>query len=126
MKVRPDESILGHFIARKSSRSHCWIWTRTPSSFFRFPNRFDQSVTAATRFERLVVSIRIDFYNPAPVLTRKLEGAAMPAKITTPEFPKLTPEELADLVQRERAKGNPLALFAGSWIDPDDPEDKAF
>ncbi|HLQ46702.1 MAG TPA: hypothetical protein VK137_18305 [Planctomycetaceae bacterium] len=50
----------------------------------------------------------------------------MPATITTPAIPKLTPEELADLVQRERAKGNPLALFAGSWIDPDDPEDKAF
>lgn len=50
----------------------------------------------------------------------------MPATITTPAFPKLTPEEFAELLQRERAKGNPLALFAGSCIDPNDPEDKAF
>ncbi len=50
----------------------------------------------------------------------------MPATITTPEIPKLTPEELAELLQRERAKGNPLALFAGSCVDPDDPEDKAY
>lgn len=50
----------------------------------------------------------------------------MPATITIPTIPKLTPEELNELVQRERAKGNPLALFAGSCIDPDDPEDKAY
>ena len=50
----------------------------------------------------------------------------MPATITTSAFPKLTPEELAELLEQERAKGNPLALFAGSWIDPNDPEDKAF
>ena len=50
----------------------------------------------------------------------------MPATIMTPAFPKLTPEEFAELLQRERAKGNPLALFAGSCIDPNDPEDKAF
>lgn len=39
---------------------------------------------------------------------------------------QLTPEQLEELVRRERAKGNPLALFAGSCIDPNDPEDKAF
>lgn len=50
----------------------------------------------------------------------------MPATIMTPAIPKLTPEEFAELLQRERAKGNPLALFAGSWIDPNDLEDKAF
>ena len=49
-----------------------------------------------------------------------LEGAAMPAKITTPAFPKLTPQELEELIQQERAKGNPWAIFA------DDPEDKVF
>ena len=48
----------------------------------------------------------------------------MPAAPAMP--PKLTPEELAELVQRERAKGNPWAIFAGSWVDPNDPEDKAF
>ena len=45
---------------------------------------------------------------------------------STPTFPKLTPEEFAELLERERAKGNPLALFAGSCIDPNDPEDKEY
>ena len=38
----------------------------------------------------------------------------------------LTKEQLDELIRQERAKGNPLALFAGSCIDPDDPEDRAF
>ena len=50
----------------------------------------------------------------------------MSATIVKPTYPKLTPEEFQELLQRERAKGNPLALFAGSWIDPNDPEDKVF
>ena len=44
----------------------------------------------------------------------------------SPTAISLTKEELDDLVRRERAKGNPLALYAGSCIDPNDPEDKAF
>ena len=44
----------------------------------------------------------------------------------SPTAVQLTKEELDDLVRRERAKGNPLALFAGSGIDPNDPDDKAF
>jgi hypothetical protein len=54
------------------------------------------------------------------------EGAAMPAKITNPAFPKLTPKELEELVQRERSKGNPWAIFAGSCYDPDDPNDEVY
>ena len=50
----------------------------------------------------------------------------MPATVTIPTRTKLTPEEFTELLQRERAKGNPLALFAGSCIDPEDPEDKAY
>lgn len=50
----------------------------------------------------------------------------MPATIMTPVIPKLTPEEFNELFRRERAKGNPLALFAGSGIDPDDPEAKTY
>ena len=51
----------------------------------------------------------------------------MSPTIETPAAPpRLTPEELAELVQRERTKGNPWAIFAGSWVDPNDPEDKAF
>lgn len=67
--------------------------------------------------------MRNDFYNPPPLLNA---ANAMPATIITPAFPKLTLEEFAELLQRERAQGNPLALFAGSCIDPNDPEDKAF
>ena len=44
----------------------------------------------------------------------------------SPTAVQLTKEELDELVRRERAKGNPLALFAGSCIDPNDPDDKAF
>ena len=40
--------------------------------------------------------------------------------------PKLTPEELEELIQRERAKGNPWALFAGSCFDPKDPQDESY
>ena len=51
---------------------------------------------------------------------------AMSATVEKPTYPKLTPEEFQELLQRERAKGNPLALIAGSAIDPDDPDDKDF
>ena len=44
----------------------------------------------------------------------------------SPTAVKLTKEQLDELIRLERAKGNPLALFAGSCIDPNDPEDKAF
>ena len=59
-------------------------------------------------------------------MDRNLEGADIPATITAPAISKLTPKEFSELLQRERAKGNPLALFVGSSIDPDDPEDKAY
>ena len=32
----------------------------------------------------------------------------------TATTPRLSPEELAELIRRERAKGNPLALFSGT------------
>ena len=50
----------------------------------------------------------------------------MSIAVEKPTYPKLTPEEFQELLQRERAKGNPLALFAGSCYDPNDPEDKIF
>ena len=50
----------------------------------------------------------------------------MSATIVKPTYPKLTPKEFQELLQRERAKGNPLALIAGSGIDPNDPEDKEY
>lgn len=39
----------------------------------------------------------------------------------SPTTVQLTPEQLEELVRRERAKGNPLALFAGSC--PEEPKD---
>ena len=50
----------------------------------------------------------------------------MSIAVEKPTYPKLTPEEFQELLQRERANGNPLALFAGSCYDPNDPEDKIF
>ena len=50
----------------------------------------------------------------------------MPATVTIRTNTGLTPTELEELLKRERAKGNPLALFAGSCVDPDDPDDEAF
>lgn len=44
----------------------------------------------------------------------------------SPTTGSLTKEQLDELLRHERAKGNPLALFAGSCIDPNDPEDRAF
>ena len=49
-----------------------------------------------------------------------------PTSQTPTTASKLTPKELEELVQRERAKGNPWALFAGSCYDPNDPEDKVY
>ncbi len=39
---------------------------------------------------------------------------------------KLSPDELEELIRQERAKGNPLAIAAGSCFDPNDPDDKIF
>ena len=39
----------------------------------------------------------------------------------SPTAVQLTKEQLDELVRRERAKGNPLALFAGSC--PEEPKD---
>ena len=42
----------------------------------------------------------------------------------SPTAVQLTPEQLEELIRRERAKGNPLALFAGSC--PEEPKDGPF